>query len=140
MFYKPKYCCNCGEEIIRSEWGIGTSRRFCDLCRTEHPAVDWIPRIAVAASLFFGALGSGGFFGGATGPVILRKNEGPRASPTPSKSGTDSDETSGPVGNSDPNTPAKAEWKCGAETRKGTLCTRKVSARGGRCWQHKGPS
>jgi len=57
MLFKPTFCCSCGEKIERLEWKPWTSRRFCQLCETEFGLYEWIPKIGVILSLFFGVLG-----------------------------------------------------------------------------------
>ena len=59
MLYKPKYCCHCGEEIERINWGLLTSRRFCELCETEYKIYDWIPRVFIGVGFFFIITGLG---------------------------------------------------------------------------------
>jgi hypothetical protein len=59
MLYKPKFCCQCGAEIQRIDWGLLTSRRFCELCETEYKIYDWIPRVFVGLGFFFIIIGLG---------------------------------------------------------------------------------
>ena len=46
MSYKPKHCCQCGEKIERIDWKPWTSRRFCQFCASEYGIYDWIPRVS----------------------------------------------------------------------------------------------
>ena len=62
MLYKPTYCCDCGDKIDRTEWNLLTSRRFCDLCSTEHSFDDWFGRLAAAGFLLIGVFGLGAYF------------------------------------------------------------------------------
>lgn len=174
MFYKPTYCCHCGEKIDRAKWGITGSRRFCESCASEFVLKEWIPR----AIVFIGILGA--LFGFGT---LLRKTEKPLtvttspASTNPAQSQQKSREllsnanaqnsvTAVNAANdlapqtpkqnsSDPNRaenlrlqtsaksankqnpPPEAVYFCGAQTKKGTPCSRRVKG-GGRCWQHSG--
>ena len=59
MLYKPQFCCSCGDKIERLDWGLLTSRRFCELCETEHKIYDLTPRILVGIGLLFGIFGLG---------------------------------------------------------------------------------
>ena len=59
MFYKPTYCCSCGDKIERIEWHILTNRRFCKLCETEHKFGEWMFRLLGAVLVTFGVYGVG---------------------------------------------------------------------------------
>lgn len=59
MLYKPQFCCNCGDRIERVDWSWLTSRRFCELCETEHKIHDYAPRILVGIGLLSGIFGLG---------------------------------------------------------------------------------
>jgi hypothetical protein len=172
MFYKPAYCCHCGEKIDRAKWGITDSRRFCESCAGEFFFKEWIPR----AIIFVGILGA--LFGlGA----LLRKTEKPLSvttSPVQMASNPAQNQKNQPLlpvanvqnsappasaanntaqrqNSSDPkslenlrlqtgaksadkqNPATEAVYFCGAQTKKGTPCSRRVKG-GGRCWQHAG--
>lgn len=177
MFYKPAYCCHCGEKIDREKWGIKDSRRFCESCASEFVLKEWIPRAVV----FIGILGA--LFGFGT---LLRKTEKPlnvtasqtnaasnpaqqnqqksqqflsnanaqnsasganaaNNSPTPAQKQNSPDpnraenlrlQTSAKSADKQ-NSPPEAVYFCGAQTKKGTPCSRRVKG-GGRCWQHAG--
>ncbi|HEX8367449.1 MAG TPA: hypothetical protein VF604_02695 [Pyrinomonadaceae bacterium] len=175
MFYKPTYCCHCGEKIDRAKWGITSSRRFCESCASEFALKEWIPR----AIVFIGILGA--LFGFGT---LLRKTEKPLSvttAPTPASTNAAQNQKSQQLSAnanvqnsvtainaannsslaaqkqnpSDPKSlgnlrlqsgdksagkqnPAQdAVYFCGAQTKKGTPCSRRVKG-GGRCWQHAG--
>lgn len=172
MFYKPTYCCHCGEKIDRAKWGIKASRRFCESCESEFVGKEWLPRLIV----FAGILGLLFGFG-----AIWRKPEKPLSvttSPTLVSTNAASNQknqqfSSNPnVQNREPlsnaannaeleakkqipidpnrtenlrlqssrnpqNAPTEAVYYCGAQTKKGTPCSRRVKG-GGRCWQHAG--
>lgn len=167
MFYKPKYCCQCGEKIDRIDWKPWTSRRFCELCETEFGIYDKLRGVLVVTGLMFGLYGAGSYFQ----TPERQLNVAPRqfaASNIKDDAGrtktavpvsTDSIQMPAQTGNSAVPTktqtattaailPTKrAEQKiteaaekvyfCGAPTRKGTMCSRRVK-NGGRCWQHAG--
>ena len=163
MIYRPNYCCNCGEKIERVEWPLLASRRFCDLCKTEHQTFEWLPRIIVGIAVVFGAAG---LIGSLKRPVptavpngvttLTQRSEqdsnqyfnDSRATPQPiQQSQTGQTKTvSAPEANSA--RPAvktitaantdDAVYHCGAATKKGTACTRRVKHQGERCWQHRG--
>jgi len=159
MLYRPNFCCNCGEKIERLEWNLLTSRRFCVACSTEHRAHDILPRLAVAAGALalmfgFGSLwtSSGRAEPKATeSPVGIRSSLPAKVPPQPA--GTVDETRVGvlPVAEVQPSEQARTgaavtpaadknadKYFCGALTKKGTPCSRKVKAKGLRCFQHEG--
>lgn len=162
MFFRPKFCCNCGEKIERSEWRLWTSRRFCDLCATEHKHLDYLPAVVVAFGLCLTLFGIGSYlrkpeqekgFDAVQTSTKPQQNLKPaplysqRAEPANIASGAQTAAniaTIAPTGpipqiNEQPNRDAKtsedAVFYCGAMTKKGTPCTRRVKTKGF-CWQH----
>ena len=178
MFYKPTYCCSCGDKIERIDWKLLSSRRFCELCETEYKFEDWLPRIAGAIALVFGIWGFGNYFstnghaieisrGETTANAKLGSSEEKKSTlqkpavkaelKESSAEKTRSDKVSertGQLGSARKETISlpvakKVEksrvvrevsepgYFCGAETKKGKPCSRKVKGKK-RCWQHEG--
>ena len=159
MLYKPKYCCNCAEKIERVDWNLLTSRRFCDVCAAENKRHDNLPRAAVAGGLLSLMFGLGTLFGetSASETNVRTLNTSPAYTksenvPNPSK-GTDRSVDAAPAAlantavsashateqtKSSNKTPAEKAYYCGALTKKGTPCSRKVKAARSRCFQHEG--
>ena len=171
MFYKPKFCCQCGEKVERAEWRLWTSRRFCEFCETEFKGEQLFKSAAAAACLLIGALGMAGLFRqtpaaateSAASPAVARP-AGLAVTPPPSQTFRNETPPSGvlPPGeasavtqaaaaphaealektNEQPprvrNSSDKPTYYCGALTKKGTPCSRKVRSKGIRCWQHEG--
>ena len=127
--YRPNFCCECGHKIVRLHWFIWTSRRFCDKCSRAIAKAQWL-RPTITIVLFFLAavlLGRG-----------CRRTPPPLIIERPVNSGA----TSGALNSSatsTPQPPAAPEqlYTCGARTKKGTPCSRRVHGPV-RCWQHKG--
>ncbi len=162
MFYHPHFCCHCGEKIVRARWTPLTSRRFCEFCAIEQKQHDLIPRAAAVIILLFGAAGLTAYLGGgstsretATAKIRPPKNESvptagllhppgstrPNVSPSlvttagPPQSETPASNTKQLGGQR--NSSTEPVYHCGAMTKKGTPCTRRVKLPG-RCWQHPG--
>ncbi|QQS41402.1 MAG: hypothetical protein IPM63_00165 [Acidobacteriota bacterium] len=165
MLKRPNFCCSCGEKIDRIEWHLWTSRRFCELCQSEYRFEEWLPRITGGFFLLAGLFGIGSLIGrdrvsadlrfapadlaleralrapaGRTDEALIRSTGrvADKAKPVPVSSDPvrDRPEERVPI----PPAPDPAEVPavlCGARTKKGTACTRKVKG-GGRCWQHIG--
>jgi hypothetical protein len=158
MLYRPAFCCNCGEKVVRDEWRLWTSRRFCALCATEHQGIDLLPKVVVAAGLLAVV------FGVATSlrspqtsafesPTLVQKPKPNLKPPTLNPQSIDSTRSTEAdpalISNSsvkndtqqseqpqrEKRTSDESVFYCGAITKKGTPCTRRVKTKGF-CWQH----
>ena len=163
MFYRPHFCCHCGEKIVRARWTPLTSRRFCEFCAVEQKQHDLLPRAATIAAILFGFAGLTAYLGGSgtarvtdTRTAVHKiKSETDKVSPDRSSAnakpgslpGGTLPNTSPAISNlASSNTKQRAIDRnsstdpvnyCGAMTKKGTACTRRVKT-SGRCWQHAG--
>ena len=165
MLYKPKFCANCGEKIARTEWKLWTSRRFCELCEVEQKQHELLPRAILAVGIIGALFGIGSLLAGRdpmkTGGLDqpprtlmsrpaapldrdkkgLESNVGQIPQPVAPQPGTnisvernkESIQRREAAASSD-----KPVYFCGAMTRRGTPCTRRVKIKGLRCWQHAG--
>lgn len=169
MSYKPKYCCECGEKIERTNWRFLFSQRFCELCETKFGILDVIPTLILIFGLILSVVGLGNFLrapekqlivssnpisGGAQNsnktatpaqsnalqninkPTVLPKesNSSEQLKQTPAaftqkESGEQTKNQTAPI--------REVVYFCGARTKKGAPCTRRVKIPG-RCWQHAG--
>jgi hypothetical protein len=172
MFYKPTYCCHCGEKIERVEWSFLSSRRFCEVCQEDFKFHDWLPRVFAGLMTLIGLFGIGMYWQAANKPPqnltkqLLTSNLNSNAVAANrqnvsvdnvSANLTKSEKVNNLTENSQTartievpkiktenqptavssGRPTEAVYFCGAETKKGTPCSRRVKG-GGRCWQHKG--
>lgn len=165
MLFRPSFCANCGEKIERSDWGLFTSRRFCAVCESELKAHDLIPRVIVSLGLLIGVFGIGSYVrSGNTEPrlaqpatqsverpvaAVIQRDALPAnvVAPTPAAApiapGSGGlPQAKGPVGVATSTQVGKnggtdVVYMCGAMTKKGTPCTRRVHGPV-RCFQHKG--
>lgn len=159
VLYKPKFCCNCGEKVDRVSWSLTTSRRFCDVCAVEQKQHDLIPRVLAGICVFVGLFGVSGYMarsgsnvGSAVPPKLTSSkvltgaeplgklsgnvaNQGVAGNASKAESGTIA--VVSPKGIAKQNTEQNAVYFCGAITKKGTACSRRVK-QPGRCWQHQG--
>ena len=160
MLFRPNFCANCGEKIERADWGIFTSRRFCPVCESEYKGQDLIPRAIVAVGVLIGVFGFGSYLKSGTAasnslavrqsakimeqkpaetPVVLQPVKTDTVSPLAAMNLPQTPPAL-PASKQEPKLPTTAEeplYLCGAETRKGTPCTRRVKGNT-RCYQHKG--
>lgn len=162
VLYRPNFCCNCGEKIERVDWNLLTSRRFCDVCAVENRKYDYAPRIAILCGVLAAVFGLGAIFGGRNSEQPASGGGDPRSegmkfvknvSTASAKPQSDLVETNtakpletqksalaqqnSPIRASE-SRPEQIVYFCGALTKKGTPCTRKVKKKGERCWQHLG--
>jgi len=167
MAYKPKFCCQCGEKVDRIDWQPWKSRRFCELCETEFGIHDKLRWAVVGIALLFGLYGVGSYFQKPEKPLNFASSQFavPGANADANQINTVAQvtansgvQTTTQANNSNAQTktqlappaanlkikpavqavePAEKVYFCGAPTRKGTMCSRRVK-NGGRCWQHEG--
>jgi len=167
MFYTPKFCCNCGEKIERATKSLTDSSRFCDVCKHDFVLPRALPIVFVGLMAMFGIFGIGSNWRNgdkplnvstkqfAANPSNASKNPANNASQVSSNSSVQQLAQANNVQTNVPQTanlttkprvkqnetaPLSAEetvYFCGAPTKKGTPCSRRVKG-GGRCWQHKG--
>ena len=157
--YKPNFCCNCGEKIERLDWPFWSGRRFCVLCETDYWLYDAAPMLVVGVLSLLGVLGFAGVFSGehkGEAQVLRSQMVASSARPEPAEvlrpSNSEAQHSSQPLVSQQASagTPVPTQLKasakpvdrpvytCGAMTKKGTACTRRVKGAGERCWQHKG--
>ena len=131
--YKPNFCAQCGQKVLRLKFYFWTSRRFCDGCARVLRKQRLMPWLLAVISLT-----AAGYIVGRSrtpGPpplTIIRPADSPLTSP----------EDPGPIKPRDveaqPSSASNEDevYFCGAQTKKGTPCSRRVHGPV-RCWQHK---
>ena len=152
IMYRPNFCAECGERVLRARWRVWTSRRFCASCGPRFRR-----RRIVAPLLLIASLSGTGFFLGRLGrpapPPLIVERGALNLAPFPAGDATrQADATKrsdggvtktksdyGPDGSPTerPTEPNEIISMCGARTKKGTPCQRRVRGTG-RCWQHRG--
>jgi len=165
MLQKTYYCNNCGEKIEVTEKSRFDGGRFCGVCRSEFPVQAFGSKVMMLAAVIIGVFGIGSLWRGGDKPLNLsvkqiaanssnqsnstvnqtaRTNNSVNVQPTtqtaasqtnlrPTAFSENKQKVSAPVSN------GEASYYCGAMTKKGTPCSRRVKG-GGRCWQHQGQS
>jgi hypothetical protein len=138
--YKPNFCSQCGTKLLRLHWHVWTSRRFCNDCARALRKERFLPLLFAILSLT-----GAGYIAGLThrpappSLTIIRRTDSPLQSPEdpgrPSASTAQFGEKSADNSSGDQST--EDVYICGARTKKGTPCSRRVHGPV-RCWQHKG--
>jgi hypothetical protein len=165
MLYRPNFCCSCGERIERTEWKLWTSRRFCDLCATEHTVGEFVPKAIVGVGILIGIFGIGSYLQShpASDNTVAKKSLFEQPVKRAVSVEVNKQATNAATTQSQPSSPSatvadtnlkttqnmqragaperettEAVYYCGAATKKGTPCSRRVKSPNTRCWQHKG--
>jgi hypothetical protein len=120
--YRPNFCSECGERIVRLLWRAWTSRRFCDKCLPRFRRSHMLKRASVATGVLLLGMLIGHGWRREKPPLIIQR------SANVSQHG----ETA-----AQPSITVEQTYLCGARTKKGTPCSRRVHGPV-RCWQHKG--
>jgi hypothetical protein len=149
--YRPNFCTDCGERIWRKRWYPWTTRRFCPKCATRlRRATVLVPLFSVVA-LTVAAWLIGHSASPEPPPLIIEQGAFRQANPADSTATGDApsgDNAQTQLARATPPT-ARASYNdtiedptetvsiCGARTKKGAPCSRRVRGTG-RCFQHRG--
>ena len=139
--YKPNFCSECGAKLLRLRWHLWTSRRFCNGCARRLRRARIVPALFVT----FALVGAGYVAGRVRRPtppplIIARRSDSPLSDGAPvgsTQGPSSSNAVTNTTANSSPNVIEEEVYLCGARTKKGTPCSRRVHGPV-RCWQHKG--
>ncbi len=131
--YRPNFCAECGAKIVRLQWHSWTSRVFCDPCAKRFRK----ERIKASIIVMVVLMGLGYAAGRAGRPAappltIERSINSPLSNAQPGSGSVPATSSAATAAVSEDNV-----YICGARTRKGTPCSRRVHGPV-RCWQHKG--
>ena len=140
--YRPKFCAECSAKIIRLRWHFWTSRRFCDSCAPRF-LQEQVKRLVIAgAAVFLLGLAVGQAARRTPPPVVIQRtqnsistSEAATANGRAPVEGNSSNVANTSLGASVITT--EEIYTCGARTKKGTPCSRRVHGPV-RCWQHLG--
>jgi hypothetical protein len=127
--YRPNFCCECGNKIVRLRWFVWTSKRFCDKCFRTFAKSHWLRPSITILVFFLAAFTLGRGCRRAPPPLIIER-------PIASTSNSETQNSTTPNSPQPPPAPEQF-YTCGARTKKGTPCSRRVHGPT-RCWQHKG--
>ena len=135
--YKPNFCCECGEPVLRPRRGLGASRRFCRACAPRFRRAGLKGALLLASALFLPGFLLGRLLRPPPPPLVLERGA-QTVAPLPPAAAKPAP-TYGPDGTAGerPTEPEEVVYVCGARTKKGTPCQRRVRGPG-RCWQHRG--
>lgn len=129
--YRPNFCSECGAKIVRLHWHPWTSRRFCDSCARNLRKERFQAPLIAAVLLTSVGLFTGRALRPKPPPLIIQRSaDSPLLKAESGQAATGANANSQLV-------EEETVYICGARTKKGTPCSRRVQ-QPGRCWQHKG--
>lgn len=137
--YRPNFCVECGERLTSHGWRRWLSSRFCSECVQRIGRGHWLKPIAVIVLIAASGFAAGRFLRPPPPPLIIQ-----RAANSPlwdlsldgARTTSRKENPAGP--GSMTSSVDEPGYICGARTRKGTPCHRRVHVPGERCFQHKG--
>ena len=137
-----KFCIECGERIPPKGWRARFARTLCTNCAQRLGPLNSFRSLVAVALVGAIAFAIGKYTRPSPPPLIIQ-----RAANSPLSDLPVNVSDSAPVAPHDKSLPAKTNtnvaaddvvYICGARTKKGTPCRRRVHAEGERCFQHKG--
>ena len=137
--YKPNFCCECGEPVLRLRRSLRASRRFCRACAPRFRRAGLKRALLLVSALFLPGFLLGRLLRPTPPPLVLERGAQVPAPLTPAPAPPTRQPAYGPDGTAGerPTEPDEVVYVCGARTKKGTPCQRRVRGPG-RCWQHRG--
>jgi hypothetical protein len=137
--YKPNFCCECGERVLRPRRRVWTSRRFCAACARRFRRAGLKGALLLAGVLFLPGFLLGRLSRPTPPPLVIERGTQAPLPLAPVPAPAKPPPAYGPDGTPSerPTEPDEVVYICGARTKKGTPCQRRVRGPG-RCWQHRG--
>jgi hypothetical protein len=133
------FCRNCGARLAYRSWRLWMRGALCDEC-TRRPGVNTRSRTIILLGLLAAAtFAFGRYLRPSPPPLIIQRaansplSDGPLDLNAPAKRRPTSGSNGPPTFADD-----EVTYICGARTKKGTPCRRRVHVAGERCYQHKG--
>ena len=126
--YRPKFCAECGDKIIRLRWHLWHSRKFCERCAPRFRKEQAIRVASAGVAVLVLGIAIGRAARPATPPLVIQRNRDQRLPGQPANAASTASANA---------TLTEEVYLCGARTKKGTPCSRRVHGLV-RCWQHKG--
>jgi hypothetical protein len=143
--YLPNFCAECGERLPRRGFGARLiSTKFCVACNRRLGRISIAKRLGIISIVAVSAFAIGRYLRPPPPPLIIQRAANSPLSDLP----LNLNDSTGPAtrrvstkanaGTLNPPSADDNTYICGARTKKGTPCHRRVHAAGERCFQHKG--
>jgi hypothetical protein len=137
---RSNFCRNCGARLARRGWRLWLRGALCDDC-ARRPGVNTRSRTIIVISLLAAAaFACGRYLRPSAPPLIIQRAANSPLSDAPLDLNSLTKRGVGTAASNGPPTAADDEttFICGARTKKGAPCRRRVHVAGERCYQHKG--
>lgn len=140
----PNFCTNCGARLTRKSWRVWLRGPICDDCATR-PGVGTYSRAFIGIALIaIVAFAFGRYLRPAPPPLIIQRAANSPLSDAPVNLNSIAKANGQNAGRTVTGASSAGEddtvYLCGARTKKGAPCRRRVQIAGERCFQHKGRS
>lgn len=140
--YKPNFCSECGAKLLRLRWHLWTSRKFCNTCARRLRKPRLISTVLATVTLVGAGYVAGRVRRPAPPPLIIERrsdsplNDNGQPATSTQRLSSESGVSQTEATNASPAV-EEVVYLCGARTKKGTPCSRRVREPV-RCWQHTG--
>src|SRR5918997_7217948 len=74
--YRPNFCAECGERVLRERWRAWTSRRFCPVCEKRFGRA-WVRPLVACCLIAAAAFAAGRLMRPAPPPLTIERRELP---------------------------------------------------------------
>jgi len=137
------FCVECGEPLAHKGWRVRLGGKLCVHCRQKLGSLAAARPVLVVIGVAIAAFTMGRHLQPSPPPLIIQRAANSPLSDTPVNSSGSKGRAlpaaaSDTISNPKITTTEAAVYICGARTKKGTPCHRRVHAAGERCFQHKG--
>lgn len=143
--YRPNFCVECGERLAQNGWRAWISAKFCEKCAGRLGRSAFARPLVIIAVIAISAFVLGRYLRPVPPPLIIQRAANSPLSDLPVNLNNPSransriaDSTDQNVGLVNAQATDDVVYICGARTKKGTPCRRRVHFAGERCYQHKG--
>jgi hypothetical protein len=152
--HRRNFCAECGARLARKGWRVWIGGRICDACERRLGKLRLLRPLFLVAILALAAFVLGRYLRPKPPPLIVQRAANSPLSDLPvdlsdaGRSANRNPKSQNAAAQIDENAstgqPSSAGlvddviYICGARTKKGTPCKRRVQAAGERCYQHKG--
>lgn len=129
------FCAECGDRLTLTGWRARLGRRLCDHCAHRFGAFASFRSLIVIALIAVATFAIGRYMRPSPPPLIIQRAANSPLTDAPVEFSAIPRQTNQ---NAPLSLTNEEGYICGARTKKGTPCHRRVHAPGERCFQHKG--
>ena|ERR1043166_2289299 len=136
----PNFCSECGSRLSRKGWRLWLGGGLCDNC-VRRIGSQRRRGLIIVALIAFASFAFGRYLRPSPPPLMIQRMANSPLSDLPvnaNEGGNATDREPNGGLNVTRATQDEAVYICGARTKKGTPCRRRVHVAGERCFQHKG--